>query len=237
MKIIENEVRGIPMKFVAYTRSLELCSRMNYETENLDFIDQIGQGETIYDLGACEGRFSIYAALKGIVCYSFEPEKNNYAAFLENVDINQLSDKVLKPFKLAVGDKNKTGKLKIGQPWAGGHQKVIEQAEVRDDLNFEFKEEEVVDVVSLDEFIARDGIDFPAYLKVDVDGSEMAFIKGAQKTLADKRLKKIIFELEINDKNFTSIVSNLSHNGLEETGRFQVPNEKYLYNIIFTRVN
>ncbi|HMH32108.1 MAG TPA: FkbM family methyltransferase [Puia sp.] len=234
MKVLENEVRGIPMKFVGYTRSLELCSQMNYETENLDFIDQIKEDEILYDLGACEGRFSIYASLKGILCYSFEPEKNNFDAFLSNIELNNASKRI-RPFKMAIGDVNKKGKLKIGQPWAGGHQKVIEQSEIREDLSFDFKEEELVDVVSLDEFIDQYDIEFPNYIKIDIDGSELAFIKGAQKTLGDMRLRKIIFELEINDKNFNSIMSNLSGNGFEEENRIQVPNEKFLYNIIFRR--
>jgi FkbM family methyltransferase len=236
MKIIENTVRGIPMKFVGYTRSLELCSQMNYETENLDFIDRIQAGETLFDLGACEGRFSIYASKKGIVCYSFEPEKNNFNAFLENIEVNNISEGV-KPFKLAIGKENTTAKLKIGQPWAGGHQKVVEQQETRADLRFDFKEEEVINVVGLDQFLQDNGIDVPDYLKIDIDGSEMAFINGAQKTLKDKKLKSIIFELEINDKNFNGIITNLSQNGLSEYQRFQVPNEEHLFNIIFNRVN
>ena len=201
MKIIENNVRGISMKFVGYTRSLELCSQMNYETENLDFIDKIKEGETLFDLGACEGRFSIYASKKGIKCYSFEPENDNFNAFLQNIEVNEIGDG-LKPFKLAIGKENTIAKLKIGQPWAGGHQKVVEQVETREDLKFDFKGEEVIDVVSLDQFLQDNDIEVPDYLKIDIDGSEMAFINGAQKTLRNKKLKSIIFELEIIDKKF-----------------------------------
>ena len=237
MKIAENNVRGIPMKFVAYTRSLELCSRMNYETENLDFIDQIKPGEILFDLGACEGRFSIYAALKGVKCYSFEPEKNNYSAFLENIQVNSLSQDIVKAYKLAIGEANKKGKLKIGQPWAGGHQKVVEQVETREDLKFDFKDEEEIEVVGLDQFIEDGNVECPDYLKVDIDGSEVSFLQGAQKTLNNKRLKKVIFELETNDKNFDSIISNLKKNGLEEDQRFGVPNEPHLFNIVFKRIS
>lgn len=37
LKYSEVEVRGVHFKLMTYTRSLELCARMNYETENLDF--------------------------------------------------------------------------------------------------------------------------------------------------------------------------------------------------------
>ena len=225
------------MKFVAYTRSLELCSRMNYETENLDFIDQIKAGEVLFDLGACEGRFSIYAALKGIKCHSFEPEKNNYSAFLENLQVNTLGQEIVKTYKLAIGEENKKGKLNIGQPWAGGHQKVVQQVETREDLKFDFKDVEEIEVVSLDQFIEDNNIEHPDYLKVDIDGSEVSFLQGAQKTLRNKKLKKVIFELETNDKNFDLIILNLKKNGLEEEQRFGVPNEPNLFNIIFKRID
>ncbi|GGB08576.1 FkbM family methyltransferase [Puia dinghuensis] len=234
MKVIDNNVRGVPMRFAGYTRSLELCSRMNYETENLDFIDEMTPGEVMFDLGACEGRFSIYASKKGIKCYSFEPETNNFEALLQNLALNDIKDE-LKPFKLAIGKENGSAKLKIGQPWAGGHQKVVEQQETREDLRFDFKEEQVIDVVSLDRFLEDHQIACPDYLKVDIDGSEMAFLQGAQATLKNTGLKSIIFELEINDKNFQYIMDNLAENGFREKARFQVPNEPFLFNIIFTR--
>ena len=60
----EVDVRGSTLNLMTYTRSLKLCAKMNYETENLDFIDGMKQGEVLFDLGACEGRYSIYAALR-----------------------------------------------------------------------------------------------------------------------------------------------------------------------------
>jgi FkbM family methyltransferase len=234
VKIIENVVRGISMKFVGYTRSLELCSRMNYETENLDFIDQIRPGEVLFDLGACEGRFSIYASLKGIHCFSFEPEKRNFEALLENIELNDIAG-ILKPFELAIGKQKGRGNLKIGQPWAGGHQKVVEQEDIRGDLMFTFKEEQTVDVVDFDSFIIDKNLTCPDYLKIDIDGSEKAFVYGAQNTLKNPKLKGIIFELEIRDHNFDFIVENLKQNGLVEYARYQIPNEEFLYNIIFFR--
>src|SRR6185437_16052773 len=130
LKIVQNTVRGVPMTFMGYTRALELCARMNYETEILDFIDEIPAGAVLYDLGACEGRFGMYAALKGIRCYAFESEDKNYEAMLRNIDKNELKGNLL-PLKLAVGAVHATSELKIAQPWAGGHQKVVASAPSR----------------------------------------------------------------------------------------------------------
>ena len=65
-KHVVTHVRGVNLSLVSYTRALELCARMNYETEVLDFIDEIGEGQVLYDLGACEGRFALYAAMQQV---------------------------------------------------------------------------------------------------------------------------------------------------------------------------
>src|SRR5687768_7208934 len=117
------KVRDTEIKLMSYTRSLELCARMNYETENLDFIDEIREGQVLYDLGACEGRFSVYGAAKNIFVYSFEPDLDNYEVLNENIKLNGFEERI-KPFNVAVGDKEGEVLFKIGQPWPGGHQKV-----------------------------------------------------------------------------------------------------------------
>lgn len=229
------DIRGINFKLMTYTRSLELCARMNYETENLDFIDEITKDEVLYDLGACEGRFSIYAAKKGIRVFSFEPEAKNFKVFSQNIELNNIGKESLKAFNYGVGQKNGQAIIKIGQPWEGGHQKVVEHGEIRNDLDFNFIENQVINLVSIDSVIA-DGLCLPPnYLKIDIDGSEMPFLLGAVNTLGSKYLKGIIFELNELDSNFIKIVSILSEYNFIEAKRFKVPNEDSLYNIIFTK--
>ena len=223
--------RGIHLKLVTYTKSLELCARMNYETENLDFIDRIMPNEVFYDLGACEGRFSIYAAKKGIKVFSFEPDKKNFLAFTQNILLNNI--KLITAINAGVGSKTGKAVLKIGQPWEGGHQKVVDHGEVRDDLNFVFVEHQQIDVLSMDLYVENNPV--PNYLKIDIDGSEMPFLEGASKTLQSTELKGIIFELNEKDKNFDQIVAVLTSNGFREQARYNVPNESHLYNIVYLR--
>lgn len=234
--ILSVSVRDVELKLMGYTRSLELCARMNYETENLDFIDKISAGEVLFDLGACEGRFSIYAALKNGNVFAFEPELKNFTVLGENLSINMLSDNQIRAFNVAVGDTNKDGVIKIGQPWAGGHQKVVEHGAIREDLNFNFIEDQVIKIVSLDSFIRNNQLPWPNYLKIDIDGSEVPFLDGAKNTLQSTILKSIIFELDKNDKNYSSIIKRLFDFGFVAGDEFQVPNEKYLFNIIFSRL-
>jgi FkbM family methyltransferase len=222
------------MQFAAYTRALQLCARMNRETEVLDFIDDIPLGGVLYDLGACEGRFALYAALRNIRCYAFEPESMNFAAMLANIELNGDKAKgLLTPLNLAVGDRNCSATLKIGQPWAGGHQKVVDDGACRVDLAFNFGSEQTIQVVALDDFISSTGCQPPDFLKVDVDGSEMAFIKGSVKTLERKELKGIMFELHERDASYNEVVSLLGSSGFVIADRFEV--EPALFNIWFRR--
>src|SRR5262249_33782099 len=137
--VTDVDVRGVHFRLYTFNRSLELCARMNYETENLDFIDQLPHGAVMYDLGACEGRFTIYALLRGMTVIAFEPDSDNFSILSENMRLNGQQHNV-RLFNLGVGAGNHRAILQIGQPWPGGHQKVVKHNTVRSDLNFEFKE-------------------------------------------------------------------------------------------------
>jgi len=228
-------LRGVNFKLMTYTRSLELCARMNYETENLDFIDAIEAGNVLYDLGACEGRFSIYAAQKGIRVIAFEPEAKNFHVFSQNIALNEIAADRLTAVNAGVGAKNGKAIINIGQPWEGGHQKVVEHSEIRHDLNFNFVDKQEITLVSLDSFIAEGNYPKPDYLKIDIDGSEMPFLEGAIQTLQLAKLKGIIFELSETDSNFANIIAIFGHYGFTEDQRVNVPNEPNLYNILFSK--
>jgi FkbM family methyltransferase len=226
-------VRGITMNLVCHTRALRLCARMNRELEVLDFIDAIPLGAVFYDLGACEGRFSLYAALRGVRTFSFEPEEQNFGVLQENIRINDVRADLLRPFRCAVGRKSETAILRIGQPWAGGHQRVLTNSVGRADLSFPEVMSQQVDVVALDDFIEVKQIPVPNYLKIDVDGSELAFLEGARQTLRNSELRAIVFELCRADEGCASAIDLLADAGFVPCSEHLV--EPGLFNIVFQR--
>jgi len=233
-KVVTTEVRNVTLKLAAYTRALELCARMNRETEVLDFIDRINAGEVLYDLGACEGRFALYAALKGVRCYAFEPEAMNFRALEDNIALNgDAVARLLTPMNYAVGESNHQTTIKIGQPWAGGHHRVLSDVPSRVDLEFDFTSEQQVQVVALDDLIAARELPAPDYLKVDVDGSELSFIKGARRTLGGSQIKGVIFELHRDDVSYEEVTSFLESLGFAPAEKYEV--EPGLFNVIFER--
>lgn len=234
--IVSTVVRDVQLNLVGYTRALELCARMNRETEILDFIDRIAPGQVLYDLGACEGRFALYAALRGVRCYAFEPEKMNFNALTENRALNgDGAERLLTPLNYAVGESNQQSTIKIGQPWAGGHQRVLADVTSRVDLDFNFVEEQSVEVVALDAFVAARNLPAPDYIKVDVDGSERSFLKGARRTLASPGLKAIIFELLERDSSYQEVVAFLEALDFVLVNRHEV--EPGLFNVLFKRTD
>ena len=232
-KVITTDVRGVRLNLAGYTRALELCARMNRETEVLDFIDSIPRDKMLFDLGACEGRFALYAAVRGVNCYAFEPEQMNYEALRTNIELNPAAESYLTTFNLAVGNVHHQTTIKIGQPWAGGHHKVLSDVSSRVDLDFDFTSEQSVEVVALDEFISEAKLPDPDYLKVDIDGSEVSFLRGASKTLQGPSVQGIIFELHEADASYQEVNDFLSSIGFRAMDRHEV--EPGLFNIIFRR--
>ena len=55
------------------------------EPETLEWIDSIGKEETLWDIGANVGLYSMYAAQKGLKVLAFEPSPANYHLLNSNI--------------------------------------------------------------------------------------------------------------------------------------------------------
>lgn len=234
-EVVSRDLRGVNMQLLASNRALRLCSQMNYETEVLDIIDRTPTGEVFCDLGACEGRFSVYAALKGLKVISIEPELRNFSALEKNCALNGLEPEQLTRLNLAVGNRNGECQLDVGQPWEGGHQKMVSSIASRNDLEFEVVESQTVKMVRLDDLWAEEALPVPYSLKVDIDGSERIFLEGATKTLRDVHLQHLMIELQVADNTFESIFAEIESHGFSYQDRWQIPNEPGLFNYLFSQ--
>jgi len=190
----------------------------------------------LYDLGACEGRFALYAAKRRIRCFAFEPEAANFQALMENIALNCESVRnYITPVNCAVGSYTGRAKLQVGQPWAGGHHKTVSHEAARADLAFDVVTEQDISIVSLDDCIRDEKLPQPNYLKIDVDGSELAVLDGAAETLSSRKLKKVIFELCTADASYQQVVSRLQCLGFEVGAHYAVPKTTDLFNVSFAR--
>lgn len=207
------------------------------EPEMLDFLDGINADSVFYDIGASNGIFSIYAMKKDLKVFAFEPEIQNFSLLGNNVYLNSKSSKhQAKIFNIAVSDKNEMGNMFIAKFEAAGHMKILDKAQKVGEEDF-FIPDFIQNVLkfTLDDIIEKYNLPIPEYLKIDVDGAELAVINGARRTIFNSTLKSIFIELEDNNSDTKIIISKLEKAGFSSYTKIQVQNYKNLYNYIFRR--
>lgn len=236
MNFLTRKIRNSKIIFYTPNQALKLCSLMNRETEILDEIDKLKKTDIFYDIGACEGRFSLYAASKNIASLAFEPEKQNFRILKKNIELNNFKKKI-RAFQIAISSSQRNGVLLIGQVWPGGHWKKLKDSKHRPDLEFKIRKTQPVKIYSLDNIIKNKKLPIPRLLKIDADGSEISILQGALNVLKSKELKTIIIEFFISRKtyasNIESMISRLKKLGFLFKYRKKIENN--LYNYIFTK--
>ncbi len=171
--------------FQAYASGL-----IHEETTTNLFKKTIKKGDTIVDLGANIGYFTLLAAKltgrEGKV-YSFEPEPKNYNYLLKNIKLNNY-DNVL-AIQKAVSDKNGKTKLYICEHDTGHH--TINQYGGIENYkpNTNNKENFIeIDTIILDDFL-RNKEKLVDVIKMDIEGAEMLALSGMGETI--KRNKNL----------------------------------------------
>lgn len=160
------------------------------EPKTVEWIETFVEDDIFFDVGANVGAYSLIAAHKlsgkGRV-YAFEPAAPTFASLVTNVIANHLMAKVI-PLSVAFVEKDEISiaGLRSLEPGQSTHT----------DGATEFPQPFVV--MSMDTFIERYGIPCPTKVKIDVDGAEVAVVKGMLKTLADPRLKEVLIETRDN---------------------------------------
>jgi len=149
------------------------------------FKELVEEGQTVVDLGAHVGYFTLLAAARvgktGKV-FAFEPEPPIYSLLVKNVEVNGYENVI--PVKKAVS--NETGVTKLFLP----------KTECGGSTIFNPKgggKSVPVDVVTLDEFF-RDR-ETPIHLvKMDIEGAEMAALEGMANIIERNDNLKVITE-------------------------------------------
>lgn len=159
------------------------------EPSTIEWLDTLQPGEVLYDIGANIGSYTIYAGVKGVKVYAFEPEAENFAILTKNMNFNGLEPNA---YQIALSDKKSLGTLYLGQTEAGGACHSFGE-EVGHDLQARPSSSKQGCVsFTLDELIEM-GLPAPDHLKIDVDGFEYPVILGASQTIRN-HVKSIIVE-------------------------------------------
>lgn len=162
------------------------------EPELLAWIDGFSPGETLWDIGAATGLFSIYAARRGVSVMAFEPKATSFGVLVEHLALNGVGDQVF-PVCVAFSDVTGTTHLQLHQMAAGsGGNSIQGQPNQFGDRHFMFNQGALA--YRIDDFIDAFQLAAPDHIKIDVDGVEGLILRGAAKAL--RSVRSVLVEVE-----------------------------------------
>ncbi len=165
------------------------------EPETLEWIDNLPEGCTLWDVGANVGLYTVYAARRrNCRVYAFEPSVFNLELLARNAWANGVAERVcLVP--LALNDGTGASQLRMTSTDWGGALSTFGR-----DVGWDGKPMKPVFEfrtmgLSMEDAVQRLGLPQPDFIKMDVDGIEHMILKGGAAVLRSVRGVLI----EIND--------------------------------------
>ncbi|HEX4959072.1 MAG TPA: FkbM family methyltransferase, partial [Lacibacter sp.] len=186
-----------------------------WEVEFANALQQYVQpGWVCYDIGGYKGYYAGVMALKGAKeVYVFEPMPGNAEKIHKLMELNPSLSIHLQQY--AVSDSNGTATFKLMPEETMGKLE-----------NSSFQKEDVevnsitVATITLDSFVEQ-GVPAPDFIKIDVEGAEEFVLKGASRTLAQKKpfLMIEIHSPEIGKRCLEVLQQYYHHVHVLETGK------------------
>ena len=214
------------------------------EPETISWIDAMDKNDILWDIGSNVGLYSVYAGLKGMKVFAFEPSALNTFFISKNIEINNLKDNV-SLFPVAISDRNEFGYLNMSSTDLGGAFNEFNETNLKtvgeDDNKKPIVFKQGMFAYSMDELIEKYKFETPGYIKIDVDSIEDRIVYGGRKTLANKKVKGLLLELVETEDRTQKIIDFLAERGLTlkekkhselmSSGKF-----KFFFNYIFERI-
>jgi len=208
---------GIDVRFLTPNSVCDFRARTfaTKEPETLEWIDRLGGGRVLYDVGANVGLYSVYYAKRHETrVYAFEPSLFNLDLLAQNVYLNGVAERVaIVPLPLAAREEVATFRMTTIE--RGGALSSFAENVGFDGRPLEPILEYLTVGASLD-FLCANGLipDPPGLLKIDVDGTEEQVLKGAARVLEAPSLVSVLIEVN----SGVSSMANPIHRCLREHG-------------------
>jgi FkbM family methyltransferase len=174
-----------------------------------------GRGAVLYDIGANVGAYSLIAAKSDPATrvVAFEPGYSTYPRLVENVTLNGLDDRV-QALQVALGDRTglSTFEYATTDPGAADHPGIVPGPSGR------VATRHSVLCYRLDDLISSFDLPEPTLFKLDVDGAEVAVLRGAPATLAAPALVSVLVEVREGSQEAREVAEILGAAGFEESG-------------------
>jgi FkbM family methyltransferase len=176
LRVLQGSLRGKSWIAGSFNHG---CWLGSYEYDKRRLFEQtVREATTVFDIGAHVGFYTLLGSVlvgPGGRVYAFEPLPRNLWYLREHIRINGIKNATV--VEVAVSDRTGQATFDIRPSNSMGHLATDGDLEVR--------------TVTLDDFVYSDGGPVPDYLKVDVEGSELGVLAGAESLL--RRRHPIIF--------------------------------------------
>lgn len=220
---------------VTSNADIDRANSCRKEPGTVQWIEQDVSG-VFFDIGANVGAYSLVAwarfreragssgSPRRIKVYAFEPGFSTFPQLCRNILLNGCGDAIV-PLNLALSDKSELREFRyarlesgaashLGLSRDGGHAQ-----ENSPDVAFT----QPMWVHSLDDAIIKFRLPQPNHVKIDVDGHELAILRGAEATLKSVELRSLQVEVGEHDVNGPLIRALLESHGFSVTRIAQHP--------------
>jgi FkbM family methyltransferase len=186
------------------------------EPETRDWIDELVKpGETLWDIGASIGLYSMYAALDSSVkVIAFEPSALNFSLLSEHVALNDMGGR-LTPLCMALAGETKLDVLHMSRYDTGTAGNALGRAETQC-MTFTPVNSQGISAFTGDDFCEVFHVTPPNHIKMDVDGIEGEILKGLKRTLS--QVSSVLIEVQGRNvrEGLAQIEESFSAAGFEE---------------------
>lgn len=162
--------------------------------------EEVREGDVVWDIGANIGLYTIVAAQavgsSGKVV-AFEPMAANFARLIENVTLNRFSDRV-SVVSMPLSDTTGVTRLYYDDPTAGATGAQINAPIGVSNVTFMPSMVEIKSTGTADNLVDGNFLPRPHVVKLDVDGHELAILRGMSGVLRQPDLKPRIVLVEVN---------------------------------------
>lgn len=189
------ETRYGALVFVsAHARALEAPRNFHSaEPGTLAWIDSFAPGAVLWDIGANVGVYSLYAGRRGdIVVLAFEPAPDSYAALCTNLAENRLDH--VRAYCLALAEHTRLGTLTMPRSYPGSVFNALEQDVDLFGRPLVAERRQTALGIAADDLVDIFGAPAPNHVKLDVDSTEVAILRGAQRILRSPELLSVSVE-------------------------------------------
>jgi len=173
-------------------------------------------GDTVIDIGANIGMFAIYLEwiVRGVTIHCFEPGHETFRQLQRNIEINWLGN-LVHPYNCAIADRDGTATLAPGQSLVRA---LVPRGQTARSPG------EKVRTIDMNSAFEVAGVKEVDLLKIDVEGSEVEIMHGAQAG-AWQKVRRVVAEVHENVRPgaHQAVTSELIKAGFRIIREFDLP--------------